>query len=80
MVENLKLLNYHNKTKYYKKIKKITKNSLLFFYVCIEYNKEIMEQKIKTEYTIERGKKNENPNVNMGISTKSGRRNCKSCK
>ena len=28
-------------------MKKITKNTLLFFYVFIEYNKEIMEQKKK---------------------------------
>jgi hypothetical protein len=30
-----------------KKIKKIQKNSLLFFYVCIEYNQENLEQKKK---------------------------------
>ena len=38
--ENLKLYIYINKTKSNKKIKKITKNSLLFSVICIEYNKE----------------------------------------
>ena len=45
--ESLKLFIFKNKTKSNKKMKKITKNTLLFFYVCIEYNKEIMEQKKK---------------------------------